>query len=201
MNLLIDLLPTSVTIDGEEFEVNSDFRTLILFELLMLDDQDSKEKIIKSLELFYYKCPHNIEEAINKMLWFYRCGKEEAESKSTGENGISNRIYSFENDDSYIYSAFFTQYGIDLQDIEYLHWWKFKALFKSLTDENEFVKIMGYRSMDISKIKDKDQKAYYQKMKKIHQLPISKTDKEKTDALTEALIKGEDISKLLKLSN
>ena len=39
------------------------------------------------------------------------------------------------------------------QDIKYLHWWKFKAMFKSLKEDTEIVKIMRYRSMDLSKIK------------------------------------------------
>ena len=199
MNLLIDILPESVFIEGVEYEIDSNFRTFILFELLMLDElMDPEEKIIKTLELFYItKCPPNIEKAIDKMLWFYRCGKDDNQVISSSGGGSHEKIYSFEHDDTYIFSAFLGQYGIDLQDIDYLHWWKFKALFKSLNDTNEFVKIMGYRSMDLSKIKDKEQKAFYQKMKKIYQLPVSKTEQEKIDALTQAWINGEDISKLL----
>ena len=37
MNLLIDLVPNTVNIDGEEYKINSDFRYSILFELLMQD--------------------------------------------------------------------------------------------------------------------------------------------------------------------
>ena len=37
MNLLIDLVPKTITIDNKEYEINSDFRTSILFELLMQD--------------------------------------------------------------------------------------------------------------------------------------------------------------------
>ena len=79
MNLLIDILPESVFIEGVEYEIDSNFRTFILFELLMLDElMDPEEKIIKTLELFYItKCPPNIEKAIDKMLWFYRCGKDD----------------------------------------------------------------------------------------------------------------------------
>ncbi|WP_242840658.1 Gp15 family bacteriophage protein [Clostridium hydrogeniformans] len=44
------------------------------------------------------------------------------------------------------------QYGADLQNVEYLHWWKFKAL----KEDNEIFKIMGYRYMDLGKIKDKE---------------------------------------------
>ena len=72
MNLLIDVIPTTVNIDGVDYEINSDFRTSILFELLMLDDDISdEEKAIQALELYYYPtCPHNIKEAFNKLIWF-----------------------------------------------------------------------------------------------------------------------------------
>ncbi|MDU1279219.1 bacteriophage Gp15 family protein [Clostridium sp.] len=198
MNILIDLLPTIVNINNVEYEINSDFRTSILFELLMQDNSIGKEdKIITALELYYPVIPENINEAIEQILWFYRCGKEITSSKGNGKGKSITQIYSFEHDDDYIYAAFMDQYNIDLQDIEYLHWWKFKAMFKSLKEDNEIVKIMGYRSMDLSKIKDKEEKAYYKKMQELYKLPISKDEKEKLDEITVALLNGGDLSKVL----
>ena len=78
-----------------------------------------------------------------------------------------------------------------------MHWWQFRALFKSLNETQEFVKIMRYRATDLSKIKDKEQKAYYQKMKDIYKLPINKKDQQQLDKLTEALLSNGDISELL----
>lgn len=200
MNILIDLLPKEVTIDNKEYKINSDFRTSILFELLMQDSSIGEEdKILMALQLYYPQIPENINEAIDKMLWFYKCGKENASSKGSGKGKSVTQIYSFEYDDDYIYAAFMDQYGIDLQDIDYLHWWKFKAMFKSLKEDNEIVKIMGYRSIDISKIKDKEQKAYYKKMKDLYKIPtqISKDEEEKLKEIEKALQNGGDLSKLL----
>ena len=70
-------------------------------------------------------------------------------------------------------------------------------MFKSLKEDNEIVKIMGYRSMDLSKIKDKEEKAYYKKMQELYKLPISKDEKEKLDEITVALLNGGDLSKVL----
>lgn len=200
MNLLIDLLPTTVDIEGIEYEINSDFRASILFELLMQDVEiEDEEKIIQALQLYYKKCPKNIDEAINKMLWFYSCGKENALKADSKTGSSSEKIYDFDYDDEYIYSAFLDQYGIDLNEIEYLHWWKFKAMFKALKEDNEIVKIMGYRSIDLSKVEDKKQKEFYKKMKKIYEIPIaiSKDEKEKIDKINEILRNGGDISKVL----
>jgi hypothetical protein len=200
VNILIDLLPTRVEIEGIEYEINSDFRTSMLFELLMMDDEiDDKNKIIQSLELFYPVLPSNIDLAIEKMLWFYRCGKEIIVKKGTGKGKISTNIYDFDYDDDYIYAAFLDQYGVDLQDIDYLHWWKFKAMFKSLKEDNEIVKIMSYRTMDLSKIKDKEQKAYYKKMKELYKIPIkiSKNEQQKISDIEEILLNDGDLSKIL----
>lgn len=200
MNILIDLLPKEVTIDNKEYKINSDFRTSILFELLMQDSSIGEEdKILMALQLYYPQIPMNINGAIEKMLWFYRCGKDISKSKGNGKGKSVTQIYSFEHDDDYIYAAFMDQYGIDLQDIDYLHWWKFKAMFKSLKEDNEIVKIMGYRSMDLSKIKDKEQKAYYKKMKELYKIPtqISKDEEEKLKEIEQVLQNGGDLSKLL----
>lgn len=198
MNILVDLLPQKVTIDNKEYKINSDFRTSILFELLMQDGSiGEKDKILMALELYYSKIPGNINEAIEQMLWFYRCGKDIKKSKGNGKGKSITQIYSFEYDDDYIYSAFMDQYGIDLQDIEYIHWWKFKALFKSLKEDNEIVKIMGYRSADLSKIKDKEQKSNYKYMKELYKIPIPQDEREKLDEITNALLSGDDVSKLL----
>ena len=63
--------------------------------------------------------------------------------------------------------------------------------------DNEIVKIMGYRSIDLSKIKDKEEKAYYRKMKELHKIPVSQSEKEKLNEIEKTLLNGGDISKLL----
>lgn len=198
MNLLIDLVPETITIDNKEYEINSDFRTSILFELLMQDKSiKDNDKIYLALELYYPNIPDDINSAIEKMLWFYRCGKDLITSKRKGKGKSDIKIYSFEYDDDYIYAAFMDQYGIDLQDIKYLHWWKFKAMFKSLKEDNKIVEIMRYRSMNLSKIKDKNEKTYYKKMQELYKIPISKDEQEKLKEIEKALLNGEDVSKVL----
>ena len=200
MNLLIDLLPTTINIDNKEYEINSDFRTSILFELLMQDSSvDDGDKLIMTLNLYYQEIPPKQywKEATEKILWFYRCGKDFIASKGKGKDKSDIKIYSFEHDDDYIYAAFMDQYRIDLQDIKELHWWKFKAMFKSLKEDNKIVEIMGYRSMDSSKVKDREQKAYYKKMQNLYKLPVSKSEQEKLEEIEKALLNGEDVSKLL----
>lgn len=198
MNILVDLLPKKVDIDGKYYEINWDFRTSILFEMMMDDvELSDEEKLIKGIELYYPVIPENLEEAIEKIIWFYSCGKETNNESGTVSNSKNDKIYSLEYDDEYIYSAFLSQYGIDLQDIEDLHWWKFKAMFKSLNEENQIVKIMGYRAMDIPNDMPNDQKDFYRKMKKLYELPRSKSEIEKVREIENALLGNGDLSKVL----
>ena len=188
MNILIDKLPSTLKVGGNFYKINSDFRTSILFELMMQDRSlSNQEKLIAAIELYYKEIPQDLGEAINQIVWFYKCGKEE-KVKEDSSNGSSTQkqIYSYEYDAEYIYSAFLSQYRIDLQDAEDLHWWKFKAMFQGLNDNNEIIKIMGYRALDLNEIKDKKQKAHYRKLKNLYKLPDNRTEAEKEQMVADA---------------
>lgn len=191
MNLLVDDLQLQLQDRLGNIEFNSDFRISIMFELLMQDDRYTKEqKIFQAIRLYYpdLKQIKNYEKAIDDLLWFYRCGKELANSNKNGGSGNQNKqIYSYEFDDNYIYGAFMQQYNIDLQDIEYLHWWKFKAMFDCLDDDTKFVEIMGYRAVDLRKIKDKQEKERYKKLKEAYKLPDMRSEEEKEADFANAL--------------
>lgn len=204
MNILLDLLPETVEIGDVEYPINTDFRISILFELMMQDGSLSdKEKMQEAIRLYYPEIPHDLEEAVEKLIWFYRCGKVEKAKKNTAsqedeDTDMQERlVYSFEHDDRYIYAAFLSDYGIDLQDVEDLHWWKFRAMFLALNDSCEFKKIMGYRSMKITSKMSKEQRAFYEKMQRIHALPIPDDEQEKYDAITKALMGDGDLTGLL----
>ena len=197
-NIILDVLPETVEIDGAEYRINSDLRISILFELLMQDDEVGKrQKLVQGLQLYYPEIPHNVTMAVDKMIWFYRCGKETGSGGHGSGSGRAKQIYSFEHDDDYIYAAFLEQYGIDLQDVEELHWWKFRALFRGLSEDTEFVKIMGYRSVKITSKMSKEQREFYKKMQSIHALPITDAERKADELLTEALLNGGDITGLV----
>lgn len=177
-NLLVDILPETVEIDGIEYEINSNFRNSILFECMINDNSLSEEeKVRATLDLYYPIIPKNINEAVNKAIWFYSCDKKPRQGKGKGKSK-KKQIYSFEQDADFIYSAFMHDYKINLNSIDYLHWWEFKALFKSLNETNEIVKIMGYRATDLSKIKDKEQKAFYKQMQELYKIEDQISDED-----------------------
>ena len=195
-NILLDKLPTSIKVGGKEYPIHSDFRTAIRFENIMIDsDINDEEKGQIILDLFFddwsFVNDENSNEVIEKILDFYTCKRdvdielEEYRKEILADIGTNiedeqndcdtnddkvERIYDFRYDDFYIYAAFLQQYGIDLQDVEYLHWWKFRALLNGL-EEGKFCKIIEYRSVKLEDIKDKEQREFYSEMKKIYALP------------------------------
>lgn len=208
MNLLIDRPPKTVLIGENEYEINSDFRTSVLFELLMQDeDIPNVDKVAKTIELYFPTIPNKgVQDIFDVILWFYRCGRtdkeqklmrEENEESEGNEEEKAESVYSFDYDDEYIYSAFLQQYGINLVTIKYLHWWEFRALFKGLDHNCEFVKIMGYRTAKITSEMSKTEKAFLRKMKSIYALPRSERERQETETLAKALMNGEDLTPLL----
>jgi hypothetical protein len=177
-NILIDKLPNEI--DG--IPINTDFRVGILFEIMMQDSSITEsQKINLALNLFYSHEISDYEKAIENIIWFYSCGKKSTASKS---NKI---IYSFEHDAEYIFSAFLSEYNINLNRIKFLHWWEFKALFLSLSENNLFNKIMGYRAINLSEIKDKEMKKYYRNLQVKYRLPDNRTQEEKEKDFASAL--------------
>lgn len=183
MNLLLDKLPT----EHEGLKIETNFRSFILFELLMQDNKVSEQdKIALALNIFYKEIPKDIKKAIDVILWFYAGGDTSKKSGKKEEKSGKDRIYSYEHDANSIFSAFWHDYRLDLNEIEYLHWWKFKSLFEDLNDENKICKIMSYRAVDLSKIKDKKQRDKYKKLKSTYALPDERTEQEKEQDFADA---------------
>lgn len=189
-SLLLDPLPSRVEIDGTLWEICSDFRTSIRFEQLMQNGERSdSDRLLQALALYYPAIPENVAAAVERMLWFYRCGEALEEEAGSEAGEADGPAYSFEHDADLIYAAFLSQYRIDL-NADTLHWWKFKALFRGLHEDNEFVKIMGYRAIRITADMSKEQKAFYRRMKQLHRLPMPKEKKKKLQDIESALLAG-----------
>ena len=179
-NLLINKLPQHT---DSGLRIRTDFRESIKFELLMQDKTIEDDKKIRMILNLYYYNQENIKDvkkALEEIVWFYK-GGDKIENKTSGKNENNNKkqIYSYEFDAEYIYSAFMQQYKLDLNSIQYLHWWKFRALFINLSEDVLFSKIMQYRAVELSSIKDKEMKKFYKKMKRLYALPDMRTQEEK----------------------
>jgi hypothetical protein len=143
-------LPQSVKIGKERFIINTDFRIFINFEEEMTQGIDTRKACNNALQNFYPAFSliiqrNLLKEAVEKFIWFYKCGKEELPKKN--KKGKSKEAFRYSSDDMYIWGAFKQYFNIDLS-VSKLHWWRFRAMWVSLPSEAEFSKIKGYRVYD-----------------------------------------------------
>ena len=153
-----------VCIDGETYKIYTDFRTWIGYERIMASELDFLEKCVRAIVLCYIEPPPKLDSAVEALMEFYLAG-----DVIKGGAKKSKALFNFEKDFGYIYASFMAEYGIDLYESD-IHWHKFLHLLKSLTDESIFKKIVSYRGVDLSKVKDKDKKAYLRRMKHLYAL-------------------------------
>lgn len=151
--------PESIIVSGVEYPIDTDFRVWVQFQGILLSDDTNDVKADKVCQLMGSMQIPTTKECLDSMLAFYAGASTE---NQTGSGG-NVRAYDFEKDSEYIFSAFLDSYGIDLTT-EHLHWWRFKALFKSLPEDCQMCKIMMYRTVDLKKV-PKEQRKFYQEMK------------------------------------
>lgn len=191
-NILIDALPDTVEVCGRAVPIRTDYRVGILFELLLDEPElSAKEKVLSALELWYEQPPQEADEAFRAAMHFYLCGREPREQQNdTKTKGIAPRIYSFQHDAEHIVAAFQSRYGIDLTSVDGLHWWRFRALFNGLDSSTEIMKIMGYRAVDLSAIKDTHERERLSRLKAIHALPSVLSNEDKAGQIGSLLAGG-----------
>lgn len=165
MSLLTDRLPSYVEADGIRWTIDPDFRLMVEFESAVTSpDGLDHEALAEMLTRFYPDgAPTDPEIAVDRMLWFYRCGKAEDE----GGNGPSGntRVYDFEQDAEALYTSFLQAFQIDLTTAP-VHWWQFRRLMFGLPSETPFAQRLHYRTADTSAM-GKEQKKHYAKMKRL----------------------------------
>lgn len=191
INLLLDDIEEIVK-NRIKIDFDTNFRTCITFEIMMQNPKYSdRAKTFQALNLFYPEINQitNVKQAIDDIIWFYSCGKDEETSTQKTKNNRNNKqIYSYVFDNDLIYSAFKDQYNIDLVEIDYLHWWKFKAMFNGLKSDNKIAEIMGYRSIDLSEIKDKEMRKHYKKLQQTYKLPDMRSEEQKESDFARAFL-------------
>lgn len=84
MNWLLEQLPDKVLVDGTEYLVDSDFRAILLIDQIMHDKELSDtQRVISALTIFYGdNPPKQTTQAIEKLVWFFRCGKNRVSRKN-----------------------------------------------------------------------------------------------------------------------
>lgn len=171
-------------VDGKKYAVNTDFRHWIRLELAINDDNmPNQDKIKLLLSLYKNKLPPRLDKAVFALGQFYSGGGKSMPRRGDSKN---TALYSFEYDKEAIYAAFYKEYNIDLNTAR-LHWWQFKALFQNLPPSCTFMRILCFRAVDLSRIKDSTERSFYRRMKVLCSLPDSRSKEEKDLENTQSL--------------
>ena len=113
-----ELLPTSVDIDGTEYEIRSDYRAALDICMAMSDAElDEQDKAFTMLDIFYPSFDdmpaEHYQQAIERCLWFINCGEEETERQHI-------KLMDWEQDFKYIVAPINRVTGTEIRSIEYM---------------------------------------------------------------------------------
>lgn len=126
------------------------------------------EKQIVLLQNLYLEIPDDVKAAATQAIKFLDGGKESAEGEEETENP---RVFSFSKDADLIFAAFKQTHGIDLQEVEYMHWWKFMALFMDLGSETTFCNLVSLRKRVKTGKATKEERQAAREMGDLFELP------------------------------
>lgn len=156
MNILTDNLPTTVA----GYKIRTDYKSWILYEELIRDDTVPwRDKLLGVLSLTVEHpeeiTPEDMETVLRGLIAFH-AGKnpdeaEEPSPTSHAQEKGTPEAYDYDIDQALILAAFRQTYGIDLSTAS-MHWHVFRALLEGLPDDTRFMKIVGYRTADTSKM-------------------------------------------------
>ena len=167
MNPLYEKFPDYVEVRGKRCRIVTDFREWIKLVELLDDEGVPGRKKAELLLQWYIDCPEDTEEAIYKLGEFLAGNVLYPEPKKTDSSkSESEPVFSYTEDAGCIFAAFLEYYGIDLERVRYMHWWKFLILFEGLPEQAEIKQRMMYRKADLNSIKDKDERKRVKEIKK-----------------------------------
>lgn len=175
MNVLTDKFPTKIKVNNKILNINSDFRNCIKIIEAFEDDEllDEEKCLILIKRLYVDNVNQNdLQEAYIKGIKFLDLGEENKNQE------IPKRIYAFGKDSNYIYTGIRQSHNIDLNSIEYLHWWNFVYLFMDIGQDCMFNQLIYYRKRKNEGKLTKEERKLYLSMRKILDLDYVEENEE-----------------------
>lgn len=180
MNFFYEAFPDTIEIHGEDVAIITDFREYIrLLDMLKCNELNAYQKRAILGDYFLDEITVD-DDAIDALTEFVvmdldskdkDSDEDDLDENNSEHSGSKKNLFSYEIDYPFILSGFLRDYGIDLNTVDYLHWWKFRMLFDGLSEDTEIKQRIMYRGIDLSDIKDKDERKRIAKIQRRIQLP------------------------------
>lgn len=167
-NILLDEYPE----EWNGYALNTDFRIGIMMTLASADPNLSEREKAKAIInlLFKDEIP-TPKEAFECIQWFLNGWQHDHHGKGGGSSAMDFNI-----DQGRIYSAFMSQYKIDLNR-EDMHFWKFMYLLTNL-EECSFTRVIDIRTKKLNGKMSSEERKHYTNMKRVFAINV---EKEKTE--------------------
>lgn len=182
LNVLYEELPDYVIVHGIRYKIETDFREWIRFSELVEDDSVPWQiKVELMLRWYCENVPGDLEAAIYALGDFLSARNlyQECDKEVEEDSRPLEPAFSFSDDAGCVYAAFVECYGIDLQRVRYMHWWKFKTLLDGLPHDTEFKQRIMYRSIDANSINDKEERKRVKRIQK--EIALKKKNRSMSD--------------------
>ena len=147
-------LPGTVTVDGIQVPVETDYRLGLLTDMLAEDPAlTDADRAALLLRLYCREIPAGVdtEGLVLAILDFYAMDPDRKRFAAGGSAG--EPVFDFEADGDRIFASFRLAYGIDLTEVR-MHWWKFMILLFSLPENTPFMQAVRLRTMDLTQVQD-----------------------------------------------
>ena len=160
INALYEPFPEEIEVDGIAYPIVTDFREWFRFADMLADEELEKEEKLYLMTQWLPEAPEEItSELVNAVFGFYRADALKPDSLESDDEEETEQpkrppVFDWKYDATFIIGDFRRYYGIDLLSVEYMHWWEFRCLFDVLPDDSQCQKRIGYRSTDLSQIKN-----------------------------------------------
>lgn len=172
MNLFYEEFPDSIEISGQKIRIVTDFREYIKLLDMLKDDELSEQDKVYILCEYFLDDVLDLQEAIEQLCLFVAMKTEKSKEESeSGEPDRCKPLFSYSVDFPYILSGFLRDYHIDLCEVKYMHWWKFRMLFDGLSEDTEIKQRIMYRSIDLNTVKNKEERKRIRKIQSAICLP------------------------------
>ncbi len=187
--MFLEKLPKSLKIGETDYPIRTDFRTWIKVESILKDinipDELKLSMIYIICDLFYENediSNENVDAIFDSIFSFWRMYKP-INSRSRITHEIA---YDYDIDFDLIVAAFKQQYNINLFNAD-MHWFEFKALFDGLGENTIFRRIVGYRTVDLSKV-PKEQRKEYAELKAFYRIKNENVNKKTPQEIERELL-------------
>lgn len=161
-------LPTSVDINGREWEIESDYRAVLDICIALSDPElNDTERAIVVLTIFYPDFDNmdtaDYQEAMNQCMEFVNAG-----NKPSSGGRRQPKLIDWEQDFKLMVGPINNVAGKEIRALDYLHWWTFISYYNEIDGDSTFGQVVQIRDkIARGNLKEKQDKDFYMRNRDI----------------------------------